>query len=425
LCRNHRGFVINTVAAIRTGADVVLLNTEVATPQLRDILASEHIGFVLHDEEFAPMLGQAGAPLSFGPADCAAMAGTRRPPGPRPAGRIVLLTAGTTGRPKGAVRSQQSQSMTGIAGIVSRIPFQVRDTQMIAAPLFHGWGFTNLVLGFGRCATTLLPGRFDAENMLAATSAHQADVLVVVPVMLQRLLALGGEKLAAADTSCVRIIASSGSPLGGELAAEMASRFGPVLYNVYGSTETAVATIATPEDLCRAPTTVGRPVIGVRVQILDAAGKPLPPGETGRVFVGSPIRFNGYTGGGGKEQRDGLLSTGDLGHFDAGLLFIDGREDDMIISGGENVFPAEVEEILARHPGIAEVAVAGVTDPDFGQSLAAFVVRRPDCDIGADDVRQFVRDHLARYKVPRRVDFLAELPRSAIGKVQKRKLVST
>jgi fatty-acyl-CoA synthase len=245
----------------------------------------------------------------------------------------------------------------------------------------------------------------------------------VVPVMLQRIVALPPEQLARYDTSPLAVVAVSGSALGGRLATEVLHRFGPVVYNTYGSTEVAVASIATPADLHRHPTTVGRPAPGVRVEILDDEGVPLGRGEIGRVFVGGAARFDGYTSGPGKEVQHGLLSSGDVGHFDDdGLLYIDGRDDDMIVSGGENVYPAEVEELLSHHPAVTEVAVVGVPDDDFGQALAAFVVTRPGHDLDDAALREHVRSHLARYKVPRRVTFLDELPRNATGKVLKRAL---
>ena len=265
--------------------------------------------------------------------------------------------------------------------------------------------------------------RFDAGATLEAVARHRARVLVVVPVMLQRILGLDPQLPSAADTSSLAIIASGGSSLGSRLATETLSRFGPVLYNTYGSTEVAVASVATPRDLARHPATVGRPAPGVRVELLDDDGRPVERGEIGRIFVGNAARFDGYTSGTTKESRLGLLASGDVGHFDAeGYLYVDGREDDMIISGGENVYPSEVQELLAHHPAIAEVAVVGVPDEEFGQALAAFVVAREGRPLTVDQVRAFVRERLARFKVPRRVVFLDELPRTATGKVLTREL---
>ena len=295
---------------------------------------------------------------------------------------MVILTSGTTGRPKGAGRRTDPGAIEGVAAVLERVPFRLGDTQVIAAPLFHAWGLSNLLLGLSRCTTNVLARTFDAESTLRAVRDQNAQVIVVVPVMLARILALPPEVLDGVVTPDLRIIASSGSALGSALTTAVLDRFGPVLYNFYGSTEVAIATVATPDDLRRAPSTAGRVAFGVEVEILDDDGEPVPEGTIGRVFVGGSMRFDGYTTGGGKEERRGLLSSGDLGHFDDGLLFVDGRDDDMIVSGGENVFPIEVEELLGQHPAIAEVSVVGVTDERFGQALVAFVVapRRGNAD---------------------------------------------
>jgi fatty-acyl-CoA synthase len=199
--------------------------------------------------------------------------------------------------------------------------------------------------------------------------------------------------------------------------------FGDVVYNLYGSTEVAWATIATPEDLRAAPGTAGRPPLGTVVKLLDGDGHEVKPGDGGRIFVANELVFEGYTGGGSKEIVGGLMSTGDVGHFDAGgRLFVDGRDDEMIVSGGENVFPREVEDLLADHEQVEEAAVIGVDDDEFGQRLKAFVVPRNGAALSADMVKGYVKENLARYKVPREVVFLEELPRNATGKVLKREL---
>jgi fatty-acyl-CoA synthase len=202
-------------------------------------------------------------------------------------------------------------------------------------------------------------------------------------------------------------------------------RFGDVLYNGYASTEVGPGTLATPADLRAAPGTVGRPTPGVKIRILDEEGLELPRGETGRIFVGNPMLFDGYTGGGTKEVIDGLMSTGDVGHFDdAGRLFIDGRDDDMILSGGENVFPQEVEELLVAHDAVADAAVFGVPDEDFGQRLAAFVVLKPGASPTIEELQTYVRERLARSKIPREIVFVERIPRTSTGKLQRRKLAA-
>jgi fatty-acyl-CoA synthase len=294
---------------------------------------------------------------------------------------------------------------------------------VIAAPLFHSWGFSHLMLGLPLSSTIVLRRRFDAEETLRAVAQHRASTLVVVPVMLQRMLELPAETLGRYDVGCLRVIASSGSALPGELANRVMDRFGEVLYNLYGTTEVAWVTIASPSDLRAAPGTAGRPPMGTLVELLDEEGRALPSGARGRIFAANSFIFEGYTDGAGKEVVRGLTHTGDVGHFDEhGRLFVDGRDDEMIVSGGENVYPREVEDLLAGHEAIQEAAVVGVKDSAFGERLRAFVVPRDGAELTEPDVQRYVGQKLARFKVPRDVVFVPELPRNAAGKVLKREL---
>jgi acyl-CoA synthetase (AMP-forming)/AMP-acid ligase II len=275
-------------------------------------------------------------------------------------------------------------------------------------------------------STLVLRRKFDPEDTLRAVAHHGASALALVPVMLQRILELPASTIERYDTHSLRVIALSGSVLPGELATRAMDTFGEVLYNLYGSTEVAWATIATPQDLRAAPGTAGTPPLGTVVKLLDDAGREARPGDGGRIFVANEMMFEGYTGGGGKEIVGGLMSTGDVGHFDhAGRLFVDGRDDEMIVSGGENVFPREVEDLLAGHSAIEEVAVVGVPDEQFGQRLKAFVVKRNGARLSEQAVKDHVKANLARYKVPREVVFVDELPRNATGKVLKRELTGS
>jgi fatty-acyl-CoA synthase len=225
------------------------------------------------------------------------------------------------------------------------------------------------------------------------------------------------------DLSSLRIVFVSGSQLGAELATRSLKDLGPVIYNLYGSTEVAFASIARPQDLSINPATVGPVVKGMKVKILDDNGNELPQGEIGRIFVGNFFPFEGYTGGGGKQIIDGLLSSGDVGYFDKnGLLYVSGRDDEMIVSGGENVFPAEIEDLVSGHPEVIEATALGVEDKDWGARLRCFVVRVEGSEIDEDVIKAYVKDNLARYKVPREVVFLDELPRNPTGKILKREL---
>ncbi len=432
MCRNHRGFVDATVAVAKLGADVLYLNTAFAGPQLVEVLRREQPRVVIHDEEFAGLL--AGADIEHrllawsdsGPDPDALGALTTSYPTtdlepPERHSRIVILTSGTTGTPKGASRNEAG--VDAAVAILDKIPLKHGWRTHIAAPLFHTWGFAHLALAMLLCSTVVLRRSFDPVDCLRAVEDEQCESLVVVPVMLQRILALPEDVLELHDVSCLRVVAASGSALPGRLATAWMDRFGENLYNVYGSTEVAYGSIATPADLAAAPASAGHPPLGTVVRILDDAGDPLPQGQQGRIFVGNPMLFEGYTGGGTKEVVDGLMATGDVGRFGLdGRLYVEGRDDEMIVSGGENVFPHEVEECLAQHPGVHEAAAVGVVDDVYGQRLRAFVVR-DDGTVTEDELRGWVRDNLARYKVPRDIVFLESLPRNATGKVLKKDLV--
>jgi fatty-acyl-CoA synthase len=342
----------------------------------------------------------------------------------RPArdGRVIILTSGTTGPPKGAFVASTPHAGAGIA-LLERLPYRVGEKMVIAAPCFHAWGFANATTSMLLGDTMILERQFDPERSLALISQHRAEVLVAVPVMLLRLLELPDEVRARYDTSSLRFVPLSGSALPGDLATHFMDAFGDVIYNLYGSTEVGSVSVATPADLRAAPATAGRPPLGTQVRLLDDDGHDVPTGESGRIFVRGPLSFSGYTDGGSKKVVDGYMHTGDTGHFDRdGRLFVDGRDDEMIVSGGENVFPREVEDVIARHPDVLEAAVVGVPDPEFGSRLKAFVVARPDTALDADAIRDLVRSNLARFKVPRDVEFVAGLPRNGTGKVVRRDL---
>jgi fatty-acyl-CoA synthase len=293
----------------------------------------------------------------------------------------------------------------------------------LPAPMFHALGYLHATIAMMLGDTLLLRRRFKPPTVLEDIEKHKVSAVVVVPVMLSRMLDALEKMDSKPDLSSLRIVFVSGSQLGAELAQRALKDLGPVVYNLYGSTEIAFATIARPEDLEKNPATVGPVVKGVKVKILDDNGNELPQGEVGRIFVGNTFPFEGYTGGGHKQIIDGLMSSGDVGYFDEnGLLYVSGRDDEMIVSGGENVFPAEVEDLISGHPEVVEATALGVEDKEWGHRLRAFVVKADGAGIGEDDIKSYVKEHLARYKVPREVVFLDELPRNPTGKVLKREL---
>ena len=435
MCRNHRGFIESTFAVSKLGANSLYLNTAFAGPQLAEVVERERPKAIIYDEEFGGLLSEAGhgrkrvvawhdsedpgAPAIdalIGQGDQADVVPPSRE------GRAVILTSGTTGSPKGASRANP-QSLDPAVALLATIPLKARQSAYIAAPLFHSWGFAHFTLGLILGSTYVLRRKFDPEQCLADIARYRCDSLVVVPVMMQRIMELPQEVRSKYDISSLKVVAASGSALPGDLANDWMDAFGDTLYNLYGSTEVAWASIATPADMRAAPGTAGKPPRGTVVKLYDEQGVEVPTGSTGRIFVGNEMLFEGYTGGGTKDVIGALMATGDVGRFDSGgRLFVEGRDDEMIVSGGENVFPKEVEDLLARHQAVAEAAALGVEDKDFGQRLRAFVVLERGKEANEDDLKAYVKKNLARFKVPREIVFLDELPRNATGKVLKREL---
>jgi fatty-acyl-CoA synthase len=436
LVRNHRGFLDAVFAAAKCGAKIVLLNTSFAGPQIREVAEREGTDMLVYDDEYADTLEgvepRRGRYRAWTEEDresdehtldsLIADGSTKAPPKPGVSPQIVILTSGTTGTPKGAPRGEP-RSLSLVGGLLSKVPFRARETTVLCVPMFHALGFAHMALGLALGSRLVLARHFDPEKTLDILERNHATAMVVVPVMLQRILDLDEDVRKSRDLDSLRIIFVGGSQLGEKVADRALAEFGPVVYNLYGSTEVSYATIATPEELESHAATVGGVVRGSVVKILDDDGNEVPAGTTGRIFVGNGSLFEGYTGGETKELIEGLMSSGDVGHFDEnGLLFVDGRDDDMIVSGGENVFPLEIEELLAGHEKIEEVAAIGVDDEKFGQRLRAFVVVRSGAELTEDEVKKYVSQNLARYKTPREVVFLDELPRNPTGKVLKREL---
>jgi acyl-CoA synthetase (AMP-forming)/AMP-acid ligase II len=438
MCRNHRGFVETMIATSKLGADAVFLNTGFAGPQLGEVLEREDVTLAVYDEEFVAVFDEAGfdghrlVAWTDGESDIetldAVIAGCSdgdlAPPG-KP-GRTIILTSGTTGTPKGAQRDAPKAPLSEVGTALSRIPLRAREPIVIGPPVFHGLGYGFLGFSLLMAAPAILRREFDAEQLLADVARHRATTVVVVPVMLHRVMELPESTRQRHDTSTLRVVVCSGSALPVELADRVLDAFGDVLYNFYGTTEAAWAAVATPDDLRAAPGTVGRPPDGTRIVLLDDNDNEVPRGEHGRIFVGNDLVFEGYTGGENKDFVDGLVSTGDVGWFDDdGRLFVEGRDDDMIVSGGENVFPGEVEELLATHDAVSEVAVVGVDDDEMGQRLAAYVVPAGGAKPDPDELKSFVKSKLARHKVPRDIELVDELPRTETGKTLRRELRET
>jgi acyl-CoA synthetase (AMP-forming)/AMP-acid ligase II len=434
MCRNHAAMAESIIACGLIGADAILLNTGLSASSVGEVLGQHQPVAVLADDEFAPAIRDvpgdflristwADSEIGYPTVDdlIDAAPDTRMRPAERP-GRIVVLTSGTTGMPKGA-RRRTPKGLGTAAALLSRIPLHAGERMFVAAPMFHTWGLAAMQISMPLRATIVLQRRFDAERTLRAIAEHRCTALFAVPIMLQRILDLPDRIRNRYDLSSLRIVASSGSALPGSFVSDFMDTFGDILYNLYGSTEVSWASIADPVDLRAAPTTAGRCPPGTRVGVFDDTLRPVPPGTEGQLFVDNEMLFEGYTEGGSLPMAHHMMSTGDRGYLDAdGRLFITGRADEMIVSGGENVFPRPVEEVLIARPEVQDVAVVGVPDHQWGQRLAAYIVLRQGAVMDADAVRDIVHQKLARYAVPRDVYFVPELPRNATGKVLKRLL---
>ncbi|WP_082957822.1 AMP-binding protein [Mycobacterium sp. E802] len=393
LCRDHRGLAVAMAACGKLGARMVLMNTGFAKPQFAQVCEREKVSVMLHDSEFLGLLDALptdlprvvtwvddGAELPAGAHtldELVAANSTAPLPAPTTAGGSVILTSGTTGLPKGAPRGSVSPLAT--AQLIDRIPFPRKGTMVIVSPIFHSTGWATYGVGAALGNKIVTARRFNAEGTLKLIAEHSADMLVAVPTMLHRMVELGPDVIAKYDTSSLKVILIAGSALSPELSTRVQDTFGDVLYNMYGSTECAIASVATPAELRAAPGTAGRAPVTCEVVLYDEHDQRVHGrNRRGRIFIRNGAPFQGYTDGRTKQIIDGYMSSGDMGHFDDdGLLFVDGRDDDMIVSGGENVFPQEVENLLEQRDDVADVAVVGVDDVEFGKRLRAFIVSEP------------------------------------------------
>ncbi|MGY4710658.1 acyl-CoA ligase FadD12 [Mycolicibacterium sp. CBM1] len=442
MARNHRGFVESLIAATRIGADVLLLNTAFAGPALAEVVNRERADVIIYDEEFAASVDraladrpQASRILAWtdSPTEAATVeklitehAGQRATKSGRTS-RLILLTSGTTGTPKGAKHSGGGAG--NLVAILARTPWRIGETTVVVAPMFHAWGFSQLVFASAMACTVVTRRKFDPEATLALVDKHKATGLCVVPVMFDRIMDLPDEVRHRYSCDSLRFAACSGSRMRPDVVTRFMDEFGDVIYNNYNATEAGMIATATPADLRAAPDTAGKPAVGTEIRIYDDEFNDVPTGEVGRIYVKNSTQFDGYTSSGSagntKDFHDGYMSSGDIGRLDdAGRLFVVGRDDEMIVSGGENVYPIEVEKTLAAHPGVAEATVLGVDDEQYGQRLAAFVVLADTSAATPDDLRDHVRQNLANYKVPREITILSELPRGSTGKILRNELIA-
>ncbi|WP_405135278.1 AMP-binding protein [Nocardia sp. NBC_01388] len=441
LCRNHRGFIEATAAAAQLGCELIFVNTELPAAQLSAVLRRHGPDILIADDEYDDAIAASdfagshihawrdGQPATSCPSlDSLAAERHPRPPRVRSSVGVTLLTSGTTGLAKGVPRSVNLRSILEMGASAMGITrLRSGDTIWVGPPFFHGFGLVAMFGGISLGATVVCRRRFQVQQMLDDIRTHRADALIAVPVMLQRLLRVPLEQ--RQDMSSLRVVMTGASPISPATISEFTTAFGPILINGYGSTEAGIVSIATPADLIEAPGTLGRPAIGVSARVLRPDHTDAAVGEIGSIFIRSGFVYSGYspdpqTAVPAKIVVHDHVDTGDKGHFDRhGRLYIDGRSDDMIVSGGENVFPGEVENALAAHPAFTDVVVIGMPDPEYGQILKAFLVLHENTpQPSVEDLKTHVRQRLERYKVPKEFEFVAEIPRNASGKILRNQL---
>jgi long-chain acyl-CoA synthetase len=352
---------------------------------------------------------------------------------PRPAPGTIIYTSGTTGHPKGVRRAPPTpeqfefglRNLLIIFGFTTRPPDRI--VSVMTGPMYHSapnaYGLTAARIG----ATLHLEARFDPAELLRMIEQHRITHIHMVPIMFNRLLKLPEDVRRKYDLSSLEFVVHAAAPCPAPVKRAMIEWWGPIIFEYYGATETGGVVFCNSEQWLSHPGTVGKPLPGADVRVVDAQGASLPAGEIGEVVAKFPgVADFTYHKDHAKRvasEKAGLIAPGDIGYFDAdGFLYLCDRAKDMIISGGVNIYPAEIEAVLHRLPGVADCAVFGIPDDEYGETVHAVVQPQPGASLSEADVKSFLKPHLSGFKIPKTVDFSADLPREDSGKIFKRKL---
>jgi fatty-acyl-CoA synthase len=444
LLKNRVEFILIQPALSRLGGSAVTISWRSTAPEIEYIAKHAGARAIFFDKDCAAAVKDALTRLDPAIGDHAYSVGGKVPgflsydelmeagAGLEPApdasdeGAVVMYTSGTTGKPKGAVRRFQRDALASALAFIGETPTGMFERHLAICPLYHATAFGFTALSYLVQGTVFVLPEFRPEGFLDAVQRYKITTTAAVPTMLHRILELGPDVIKKYDTSSLKAVFSGGAALSSQIANAWNAQFGDTLYNFYGATETGIVTVASPEDLRRSPGTIGHVVPGVEIRLLDEAGHEVKDGEVGELYARSSMMVEGYhddVNATNSAMREGFFSVGDLGRKDArGCYHLEGRKRDMIISGGVNVYPAEVEQALEAHPDVSEVAVVGVNDPEWGERVRAFVVKKAGSAVHEDDLKVYCKSRLAGPKVPRDFVFLDALPRNPTGKVLKREL---
>jgi fatty-acyl-CoA synthase len=442
LLKNRVEFILIQPALGRLGASAVTISWRSTAPEIEYIAKNAGARAIFFDKDCAatvkdalsrldPAIGDhaysvGGRVEGFLSYDELVASGSGAAPDASDEGAIVMYTSGTTGKPKGAVRRFQKDALASALAFIGETPTGMYERHLAICPLYHATAFGFTALSYLVQGTVYVLPEFRPEGFLDAIQRYKITTTAAVPTMLHRVLELGPDVIRKYDTSSLKAVFSGGAALSSQVASAFNDQFGDVLYNFYGATETGIVTVASPEDLRRSPGTIGHVVPGVEIRLLDESGRDVPDGQVGELYARSSMMVEGYhddPNATNSAMKEGFFSVGDLGRKDArGCYHLEGRKRDMIISGGVNVYPAEVEQALEAHPLVSEVAVVGVNDPEWGERVRAFVVKKPGTALHEDELKAHCKARLAGPKVPRDFVFLDALPRNPTGKVLKREL---
>lgn len=422
-CRNHAAGIKAIFAASRLGANVFLFNLEMSTDQMKSLLERLAIDFFIFDhpedkpfpdwlesflqQDKALPTYHASSPsidhLSSIPHS------HNQPLKTVKTGNIVVMTGGTTGQPKPASRKPSLFNfLPPFIALLEQVHLDRYRSLYIATPIYHGFGLAALLIGVILGAELYVTRRFEAVTACSLIAKHQIEVVTLVPLMLQRLLKQEGRSL-----SSLRCILSGGAMLSPSLAQATLAQVGSVLFNLYGTSEAGFCILGTPSLLSRKPASIGQPVWGVSAKVANATNQSVSRGRIGRLCIKSAW----------STRQNDWIETGDLAYQDPeGDIFLCGRVDDMIVSGGENVYPVELENILMQHPDIDSVVVFGIPDAEFGQRLKAVVVRKQDLMLSIETLREWLKPRVARYQMPAVIEFRTHLPYTPLGKLDKKAL---